>query len=554
MPKLQIISLAAVLAVSASAQTEERIPWQHSSLEMYLAGVTDEGDRARIELCVRPKEGVQAGTTSVGYPQCRTEWGRWMDCVIGGIDRSRSLHASTATGPACFLVLAPPDATEIALPVGHGTLKIQIPEARQARAAPEPKLEPELKPETEVKPETIAPADDPWSEPAPAAEPKLVLAEVRDAEGPSLPVPRDHIVSVHLRIENKGEGAAEGLVAWIEPGAGVFAAKDGASRIELGDLAPGGTADFVYRCYADRSATALSFQVTLDQGGSAAATTGSVVSFPLAEVTPPPRPVSDVDGEVAASLSARPSALAVVIGVEAYAKIPSATFASADAKTAARYFERVLGIPAARIELRLDGEATLAQMQRVFGADGWLTRRVSPDSEIFVFFAGHGMAEPEKFSPYLLPADSDPDYLRQTAFSLDKMVEMIASLGARRTTLFVDACFSGLSREGVALLEDARPLLIEQAQRVPAGLSIFSAGSGSQIVSSLAEQGHGVFSYYLFKGLAGEADLDHDRRVLASELKSYLGDAVPRAAQSLEREQTPGIVLADPEQVLVQLP
>jgi hypothetical protein len=549
--RLQIVSLAAVLAVSASAQTEERIPWRHSSLELYLAGVTDVGNSARIEFCVRPKEGVQAGTTSVGYPQCRTEWGRWMDCVIGGIERGRSLHASTAT-PACFFVLAPLDATEIALPVGHGTIEIPIPEQRQARAEPASKPEPEL--EQEPKPETIAPAEDPWIEPAPPAEPKLVLAETRDVEGVALPVPRDHIVSVHLRVQNTGEGAAKSLVAWIEPGAGVFAAKDGASRIELGDVAPGGTAEFVYRCYADRSASALSFQVTFEQAGSAAAATGSVVSFPLAEVTPPPRPVSDVDGDVVASLSARPAALAVVIGVEAYAKIPSATFAAADAKTAAVYFEKVLGIPAARIELRLDGEATLAQMQRVFGAEGWLARRVSPDSEVFVFFAGHGMAEPEKFSPYLLPADTDPDYLRQTAFSLDKMVEMIASLGARRTTLFLDACFSGLSREGVALLDDARPLLVEQAQRVPAGLSIFSGGSGSQIVSSLDEQGHGVFSYYLFKGLAGEADLDGDRRVLASELKSYLADSVPRAAQSLDREQTPGIVLADPEQVLVQLP
>jgi hypothetical protein len=244
----------------------------------------------------------------------------------------------------------------------------------------------------------------------------------------------------------------------------------------------------------------------------------------------------------------------VVLGVGKYAKAPEATFAATDAKTAARYFENLLGVPGPRIELLLDGEVTLGQMQRIFGMDGWLARRVSPDSEIFVFFAGHGMAELETFSPYLLPADADPDYLRQTAFSLDRMIEMIASLGARRTTLFLDACFSGRSREGSALLDDGRPLLIEQTRRVPAGLSIFSAGSGGQIVSALEDQGHGVFSYYLFKGVAGDADLDQDRRVLASELKSYLDDAVPRAALSLDREQTPGIALADPEQVLVQLP
>lgn len=89
---------------------------------------------------------------------------------------------------------------------------------------------------------------------------------------------------------------------------------------------------------------------------------------------------------------------------------------------------------------------------------------------------------------------------------------------------------------------------------MPAGLSIFSAGSGSQTASALDAQAHGLFSYYLFKGVAGAADLDHDRRVLASELKSCLEDAVPRAAQTLDREQTPGITLADPEDVLVQLP
>jgi len=275
-------------------------------------------------------------------------------------------------------------------------------------------------------------------------------------------------------------------------------------------------------------------------------------SDPFSKKVPDPFS-SDVE-EAAASLSARPAALAVVLGVESYAKAPPARFASADATTAARYFERSLGIPTSRIELLRDGEVTFGQMQRVFGADGWLARRVTPDTEVFVYFAGHGMAELEKFSPYLLPADGDPDYLRQTGLSVDRMIDMAAALGARRTTVFLDACFSGISREGAPLLEDARPLVIEQAPRAPTGLSIFSAGSRGQVVSSLDREGHGIFSYYLFKGLAGDADLDHDRRILASELKSYLEGEVPRAARTIDREQTPGIVLADGAEVLVQLP
>jgi len=492
----------------------------------------------RMEFCLRPKEGVREGTISVGYPRYKTAWGRWVDCAIAGIDRYRPLYASAENGPACFSVLVAPDATAVELSLGHGRLEVPVSEGIETGVA-------DRQPGMQV--------DDP-RQPEPAAEPKIVLAGERSLEGASLPVSRDHIVGVHLRVRNEGAGAARGLVAWIEPGAGVFAAKDGASRVDLGDLAPGEISEFVYRCYADRSAATLSFQVTFQHAGGTTDATASVVSFPLLETTPPPPLVSDVDGDILASLSQRPNAIAVVLGVGDYAKAPEATFAAADGKTAARYFDHLLGIPAARIELLLDGEVTLGQMQRVFGANGWLARRVSADSEIFIFFAGHGMSEPETFSPYLLPTDADPDYLHQTAFSLDKLIEMIASLGARRTTLFLDACFSGLSREGATLLEAGRPLFIEQTPRVPLGLSIFSAGSGGQVVSALDDQGHGLFSYHLFKGLAGAADLDHDRRVLASELKSYLEEAVPRAAMSLDREQTPGIALADPEQVLVQLP
>ena len=411
MTKPLLRALALVAASSASAQIDGRIPWPDESLELVRGGVGDDAGRARIELCVQPKHGIRAGATSVGYPRYRTAWGRWADCVVIGVDRTRVLRAAADGGSACFSVLVPPDAATLELPIGGRTLEIPVAEWLVERSSPPPPAEM-------------------------------------------------------------------------------------------------GTVPFL----------------------------------------------SDVDGNVAASLSARPGALAVVLGVETYAKAPAARFADDDATTAARYFEKSLGIPAARIELLRDAEVTLGQMQRVFGADGWLARRAAPDSEIFVYFAGHGLAELEKFSPYLLPADGDPDYVRQTALSVDKLIDMIAALGARRTTVFLDACFSGLSREGASLLDGARPLVIEQAPRAPAGLSIFSAGSGGQIVSSLDEQGHGIFSYYLFKGLAGGADLDRDRRVLASELKSYLEDAVPRAAHTIDREQTPGIVLADREEILVQLP
>jgi len=439
------LALAAWLAASAdfenrSGEAGERIDWDHPTLELSLASVSDVADRARLELCLRTRPGVDEGSTSVGFPRYRTTWGRWVDGVIQGVGRSRMLHASAAEGPACFSVVVAHGATALDLPIGGRALEIEI---------------------------------GAW------------LEAFRAGAGATLPV------------EDRWDRASV------------------PSELERG------------------------------------------LPDPIEESTspsPPPPAISDVDRVVPSSPWLRPAGLAVVLGVGAYADAPPATYAAADARTAARYFQQALGIPAERIELLVDGEVTLGQLQRLFGEDGWLARRTAPDSEVFVFFAGHGMAELRDFTPYLLPADGDPDYVRQTAFPVDRMVESLAALGARRTTLFLDTCFAGLSREGTALLDHARPLVLVPLQPVLAGISVFSAGSGSQIASSLDDQGHGLFSYHLFKGLGGGADLDLDSRINAGELKRYLEEAVPRAAQALDREQLPGIALDDPEQLLVQLP
>ena len=113
MSKLALVPLVALLAGWAPARADQTIPWQHASLELYRSGMHDEAGRLRMDFCVRPKAGVLEGSISVGYPQYETPWGRWIDCPIAGIDMHRGLHASTATGPACFSVLVAPDATTV---------------------------------------------------------------------------------------------------------------------------------------------------------------------------------------------------------------------------------------------------------------------------------------------------------------------------------------------------------------------------------------------------------------------------------------------------------
>jgi hypothetical protein len=406
--------------------------------------------------------------------------------------------------------------------------------------------------------------------------PKLVLTEDFAVEGDGMPIHRDAIVTFRLRARNLGPVVARGVVAEIEAGDGVFTAHDSPTRFELGTLAPGEIGEIPYRCYANQRAEQLTLRVRLWDERTGGRPGESTLSLPLessggvprivrvdpdprgdpAPLAPAPAPlVSDVDRIVPRTDAPRTDALAVVLGVESYAHAPPATYAARDARTAARYFEHTLGIAADRIQLLLDDEVTLAQMNRIFGEDGWLARRVDDETEIFVFFAGHGVAALEAFVPYLIPSDGDLNYVQQTGYPLDRVIETLTSFDALQVTVFIDACFSGLTREGGALFRGGRPLVLTPVSPRPSGVSLFSAARGTQVAHALDEQGHGLFSYYLFKGLGGGADLDRDRSVTAGELRSFLEDRVPRAAAGLDAEQSPSIfVESDSRPLVVRLP
>ena len=61
---------------------------------------------------------------------------------------------------------------------------------------------------------------------------------------------------------------------------------------------------------------------------------------------------------------------------------------------------------------------------------------------------------------------------------------------------------------------------------------------------------HGIFSYFLMKGLEGNADINKDNKITNGELLSYMDDKISVQASSLGREQNPSLT-GDPNRVLV---
>ncbi len=61
---------------------------------------------------------------------------------------------------------------------------------------------------------------------------------------------------------------------------------------------------------------------------------------------------------------------------------------------------------------------------------------------------------------------------------------------------------------------------------------------------------HGIFSYYLMKGMEGDADANKDGKITLGEMQGYLVENVGRQAGMMNRKQEPQLI-GDPNRVLV---
>ena len=99
-------------------------------------------------------------------------------------------------------------------------------------------------------------------------------------------------------------------------------------------------------------------------------------------------------------------------------------------------------------------------------------------------------------------------------------------------------------------MADARPVFIEVESPAAGNVTVFSASGEKEISSAWPEKKHGLFSYYLMKGLEGKADSNNDKKITNGELLAYMDENVSEKALDLGRQQKPSLT-GNPEKVLV---
>jgi uncharacterized caspase-like protein len=173
-----------------------------------------------------------------------------------------------------------------------------------------------------------------------------------------------------------------------------------------------------------------------------------------------------------------------------------------------------------------------------------LKNNVEQGGTVFVYDSGHGAPNPATGDAYLVPYDGDPAFLEQTGYSLKRLYDNLAKLPAINVIVALDACFSGAGGKSVSAKGSRALVRVEKT--TARNIAVLSASADNQISSSYEDKGHGVFTYFLLKGIKGMLEEDKFTRLELGELYNYLKPQVERTSRRLyNNEQTPQLMTAD---------
>ena len=247
------------------------------------------------------------------------------------------------------------------------------------------------------------------------------------------------------------------------------------------------------------------------------------------------------------SKSRRPNAIAVVIGVEKYDHFVSAPYSENDASVMQNYFKTALGVEKVYTYKSKDvsgfffdntSDASFGELQKAIKKG---------ETDLFVFYSGHGIPSKDGNMVYLLPSDGRIEAIDRQGYDLNKLYGNLQKLGAKSVTVFMDACFSGSSRSSeqykpenlIALKGVVVKPKLGQPWITDSSFCTFTSSEFSETSLSFDPSETGLFTYFLCAGLQGKADTDGDKKITTGELSRYVTERVKETSTKIRGLQTP---------------
>lgn len=246
---------------------------------------------------------------------------------------------------------------------------------------------------------------------------------------------------------------------------------------------------------------------------------------------------SSVDINIPRSSVARNDTYALIIGNQNYRFVPDVPYAIHDAHVFAQYCMSTLGIPANNIHVTDNATKSMIKDQEM----DWLSSiNSTSDKNLIVYYAGHGVPDTKnKNKAYLLPSDvlgTQP----QHGIAMDEFYGFLAGLGFNRVNVFLDACFSGITRDNEGVTEGTRAveIVVDEATIDNGNVIVFSAAQGNETAQAYTEQGHGLFTFYLLQELQANRDVISLGQFTSNIIKNVKTQAPTLQAR---KNQTPSV-------------
>ncbi|MBD2386063.1 nSTAND1 domain-containing NTPase [Cylindrospermum sp. FACHB-282] len=215
----------------------------------------------------------------------------------------------------------------------------------------------------------------------------------------------------------------------------------------------------------------------------------------------------------------------LLVGVNEYQdkQLPSLRYSAVDCQILA---EALVGatkeqFPQREVKIYHDFAQELSLLATVKTNLQRISAAAAPLDTILFYFSGHGMLHPQNEQAFLCLADTQKDDLPNTALAVQELLQLLGNSKAQNQLVWLDACHSGgMTLRGTNPTPQLVELLHQRATKSKGFYALLSCDTNQQSWE-FPELGHGVFTYYLMRGLQGDA-ADAQGAISADGLYRYV--------------------------------
>ena len=213
----------------------------------------------------------------------------------------------------------------------------------------------------------------------------------------------------------------------------------------------------------------------------------------------------------------------LLVGVNEYQDegLPSLRYPAVDCQGLGEALAKATqGFPSKEVIIHNDFAGQPPTLKKIRESLERIISQTQAQDSIMLYFSGHGMLEPENQEAVLCMSDTRISDLLGTGLPLQELLQMLGTTSANQQLICLDTCHSGDmkllqgNRGSAKSVNSAQTLfnptpqltkiLQQRATESKGFCALLSCDQGQQSWE-FPELGHGVFTYYLMKGLLGEA-------------------------------------------------